>query len=118
MDKVELIYIIKRKYDYVDVWHTKYKIFGSMQYSNTKQIIVDEAQDYGDFNFYILKFIFNNSYFSIYGDLAQSIYSYKSIDNWSSVQNIIFENNADILTLENTQYLMVFVLYQVTYQKD
>lgn len=90
--------------------YIKYKICGSMQYSNIKQIVVDEAQDYGDFNFYILKCIFNNSYFSIYGDLAQSVYSYKSIDSWDSVQNIIFENNADILTLEKSYRTTVEIM--------
>lgn len=90
--------------------YIKYKICGSMQYSNIKQIVVDEAQDYGNFNFYILKCIFNNSYFSIYGDLAQSIYSYKSIDSWNSVQNIIFENNADILTLEKSYRTTVEIM--------
>ena len=90
--------------------YIKYKICGSMQYSNINQIVIDEAQDYGDFNFYILKCIFNNSYFSIYGDLAQSIYSYKSIDSWNSVQNIIFENNADILTLEKSYRTTVEIM--------
>ena len=90
--------------------YIKYKICGSMQYSNIKQIVVDEAQDYGDFNFYILKCIFNNSYFSIYGDLAQSIYSYKSINSWNSVQNIIFENNADILTLKKSYRTTVEIM--------
>ena len=90
--------------------YIKYKICGSMQYSNIRQIVVDEAQDYGDFNFYILKCIFNNSYFSIYGDLAQSIYSYKSINSWDSVQNIIFENNADILTLDKSYRTTVEIM--------
>lgn len=90
--------------------YIKYKIYGSMQYSNIKQVVVDEAQDYGDFNFYILKCIFNNSYFSIYGDLAQSIYSYKSINNWSSVQNSIFENNAEFLTLEKSYRTTVEIM--------
>lgn len=90
--------------------YIKYKIYGSMQYSNIKQVVIDEAQDYGDFNFYILKCIFNNSYFNIYGDLAQSIYSYKSINNWSSVQNSIFENNAEFLTLEKSYRTTVEIM--------
>ena len=82
--------------------YIKFKICGSMHYSDIKQIIVDEAQDYGDFNFYILKEIFNNSYFSIFGDLAQSIYSYKSIKNWDSVLTKVFNNNACILNLQKS----------------
>ena len=82
--------------------YIKFKISGSMEYSNIKQVVVDEAQDYGDFNFYVLKQILNNSYFSIFGDLAQSIYPYKSISNWESVLSYTFENKASILKLEKS----------------
>ena len=36
----------------------------------------------------MLKTIFSNSTFSIYGDLAQSIYDYRSISNWEELKEV------------------------------
>lgn len=66
-----------------------YRIFGNKEYDKYKHTVIDEAQDYSPFNFYVLSKILNNSTFSIYGDLAQSLYSYKSILSWDEVLNII-----------------------------
>lgn len=71
--------------------YIKYKLSGSDIFHNYKHIVIDEAQDYGEFNFYVLKKIFKNATFSIYGDLAQSLYSYRSISKWDSLNNI-FDN--------------------------
>lgn len=68
--------------------YIKIKLNGSREFDNFKHIVIDEAQDYGEFTFYVLKKLFKNSTFSIYGDLAQSLYSYRSIQNWDSLDKI------------------------------
>lgn len=65
--------------------------------SNIKHAVIDEAQDYGEFNFYIFKKILKNANFSIFGDLAQSIYDYRSINNWEQANEIMFDGNAEII---------------------
>ena len=80
--------------------YIKYKLSGSDIFNNYKHIVVDEAQDYGVFNFYVLKKIFKNATFSIYGDLAQSLYSYRSLNNWESL-NTIFKD-LEILKLNKS----------------
>ena len=72
---------------------------GSLQY---KHVIIDEAQDYGLFHFDALKQKFPNSTFSVFGDLAQSIYSYRSIDNWESVISRIFDEKCYLLNLNKS----------------
>ena len=67
-----------------------------------KYIVIDEAQDYGLFHYDILKETFPNGFFSIYGDLAQSIYSYRSIDNWESVINTIFDGKCELINLNKS----------------
>lgn len=62
-----------------------YRLHGSKDYKQYRQTVIDEAQDYGTFNFYVLKQVLSSSSFSIFGDLAQSIYDYRSIDNWNDV---------------------------------
>lgn len=80
--------------------YIKYKLSGSDIFHNYKHIVIDEAQDYGEFNFYVLKKIFKNATFSIYGDLAQSLYSYRSINNWECLNNIF--DNLEILKLNKS----------------
>lgn len=81
---------------YINVEVSKSKING--QY---KHVVIDEAQDLGLFQFYILKKLYSNAVFSIYGDIAQSIYSYKSIDDWNVVNEKIFGNTAKQLILRH-----------------
>lgn len=80
--------------------YIKYKLSGSSEFDNYKHIVIDEAQDYGKFTFYTLNKLFKNSSFSIYGDLAQSLYSYRSIDNWECLDDIF--KNFEILKLNKS----------------
>lgn len=85
------------KEDLTPIMYFKYKIYGSDLYDWYRHVAIDEAQDYNDFTFYILKKIIKNASFSIYGDLAQSLYSYKSIKNWNSIFD--FYERPQLLTL-------------------
>lgn len=60
-----------------------------------KQIIIDEAQDYGTFHFDVLKKVNPQAYFTIYGDLAQAIYPYRSIRSWDELSKEVFDGNVD-----------------------
>jgi len=86
--------------DIPSLMYIKYKIFGSEKFNNYRHIVIDEAQDYGIFTFYVLKELFKNSTFSIYGDLAQSLYPYRSINNWEEIDNMY--NNFEIIKLNKS----------------
>ena len=101
--KINIINLKNKKFEFEDLSsliYLKAKINGIDEYGKYKQIVIDEAQDYGEFTFFALKFILKNATFSIFGDLAQSIYQYRSIENWESVLNNTFRNQGDI------QYLL------------
>lgn len=80
--------------------YIKYKLFGSNEFDQYRHIVIDEAQDYGWLCFYALRKIFKNATFSIYGDLAQSLYSYRSIESWNSLENIF--DRFEILKLDKS----------------
>ena len=77
--------------------YLNYKIKGNKNYTKYKQVVIDEAQDYNEFVFYTLKKIFSEATFSIFGDLAQSIYPYRCIENWNLINKNIME--CEILNL-------------------
>ena len=91
--------IKKKKVEFEDLSaliYLKVKIVGTEEYDSYRQIAIDEAQDYGDFSFYTLKILFRRATFSIFGDLAQSIYQYRGIRNWNEVLNTTFEGDCEL----------------------
>lgn len=103
LQKESILLLKKKKVSFEDLpalMHINYLMNGkNTQY---KHIVIDEAQDYGMFHFDVLREIYPNSTFSIYGDLAQSIYSYRSIKDWESVVSYIFNGNCEILNLSKS----------------
>lgn len=71
-------------------------------YERIKHTVIDEAQDLGEFNFYVLKESLPTSTFSIFGDLAQSIYDYRGINNWNEVNEVMFSGNGEIVNFNKS----------------
>ena len=94
---------IKRKQvDYEDLpalMYLYYRIYGTKEYNKYRHVVIDEAQDLGEFSFYALKRLLPNATFSIFGDLAQSIYQYRGIKDWSSVIENIFNGQCELMYL-------------------
>lgn len=76
--------------------YINYKLYGSKEYDNIRHLVIDEAQDYNDVTFYSFTKIFKNASISIFGDIAQAIYPYRSITSWDSVKSIM---DVDVLEL-------------------
>ncbi|MGE8203152.1 RNA polymerase recycling motor HelD [Heyndrickxia sp. NPDC080065] len=76
--------------DLASLLYLQGKIFGIDKLLRVKNIVVDEAQDYSYFQFYALKSVLETDMFTIVGDLAQGIHSYRGIKDWNLVQNEIF----------------------------
>lgn len=103
LQKQTLQNIKKKKIDFEDIAaliYLNYRLT-SKKY-DYKNIVIDEAQDYSLFAYYSLKQIFDNAKFNIYGDLAQSIYPYRSISSWEEVNSNVFDNNCKLLELSKS----------------
>lgn len=69
--------------------------------SNIKHVVIDEAQDYSELQFYILHKCFEKAYFTILGDVNQAINpfcQYKSLEELSDV----FSDGYKYIELNNT----------------
>lgn len=90
--KNETLSNIKEKlYDFEDLAsliHIRFRLGLDNSFKNYRHVVIDEAQDLGKFNFYVLKECLPSASFSIYGDIAQSIYDYRSIDSWDDLNEI------------------------------
>lgn len=91
LKKMTSINIKNKTYDFEDIAALLYiasQTIDLKEYKRIRHIVIDEAQDFSIFNFDVLKTIFSEATFSIYGDLAQSIYNYRSIDDWEELKSV------------------------------
>ena len=86
--------------DLAALMHIQYLISGNIE--KYKHVVIDEAQDLGLFHFEVLREIFPKATFSIYGDLAQSISSHSSIDDWEEVSKAMFDEDCEIINLSKS----------------
>lgn len=91
------------------ILYLSYKIF-KFDKLNIQHILIDEAQDLGEFVYYSLRKIFNNSYFSIFGDLTQGIYDFQGTNNWQTIVSECFENNAEIIEMKKSYRTTVEIM--------
>lgn len=82
--------------------YIKVIIFGLSEKIKVKHIVIDEAQDFSVFQLLMLKRIIKDSSFTILGDLAQGIHSYRGIKKWEDVSRIVFNDKCNFLTLEES----------------
>ena len=89
--------------DLAPIIYIHYKVYGVKWKKNLRHVIIDEAQDYGEFQFSTLKTILNSNSMTILGDIAQGVHFYRGIENWDEFIDIEFpEEGATYLTLEKT----------------
>lgn len=83
--------------DMFPIMYIQSKLYDIREYDSIKHVFIDEAQDISYFGYYVVKELFPNAYFSIFGDLAQGLYSYQSIDRWEEVDEIL--KSVDLIPL-------------------
>jgi DNA helicase-2/ATP-dependent DNA helicase PcrA len=89
--------------DTAAIMYIHYLVYGLEDKLSVRHIIIDEAQDYGLFQLYVLKKILGSSSFTILGDLCQGIHSYRGVEDWNEVASKIFsDDEVSLLTLEQS----------------
>lgn len=88
--------------DLAPLMYIQNKIKGNDIARYAKHIVIDEAQDYSEFQFAALKEILQNKSMTVLGDLAQGIYSYRGVNDWKKINSDIFDGEAEILDLRKS----------------
>ncbi|MDR0286587.1 MAG: AAA family ATPase [Clostridiales bacterium] len=95
----------KKSVEYEDLpalMYLQYKVYGLDEKFSLRHIVIDEAQDFGEFSFYVLQLILGCKSMTILGDIAQGIYSYRGISNWDRLNEVIFNGEANIEKLQKS----------------
>lgn len=90
--------------DLAPIMYIQFKIFGIKDKCKIKHVVVDEAQDYGEFQFDVLKTILNSNSMTILGDIAQGVHYYRGIENWKRFIDVEFNNVKTVYTTLNKTY--------------
>jgi DNA helicase II / ATP-dependent DNA helicase PcrA len=85
-------------------------LYGIDKMLRVKNIVIDEAQDYSYFQLYALKSVLETDMFTIVGDLAQGIHSYRGINDWSIVYKEIFPR-ASYKTLQKSYRTTIEIMH-------
>ncbi|MBR2786980.1 MAG: ATP-binding domain-containing protein [Clostridia bacterium] len=89
--------------DLAPIMYLQYKILGIKEKCKVKHVVIDEAQDYGEFQFDVLKTILNSNSMTILGDLAQGVHFYRGIENWKRFMDVEFSDvSVTYTTLQKT----------------
>lgn len=85
--------LMKKKYEVEDLAPLLYlqtHLFGIDKFYKAKNIVIDEAQDYSYMQLYALKRALETDMFTLVGDLAQGIHSYRGLQAWEPVYKEVF----------------------------
>lgn len=97
--------------DLAPIIYLKYKIYGMDEKVPVKHIVIDEAQDFSAFQFFVLKKIVKDSSFTILGDLCQGIHSYRGVRKWEEIVEDVFDGRkCEFLTLEQSYRTTVEIM--------
>lgn len=77
--------------DIAPIMYLSTYFYDYLYFNNIKQILIDEAQDFSIVMFTTLKRLFPHANFSVFGDIAQGIFSYQSIESWQDVLQVLGE---------------------------
>lgn len=104
----------KRRVEYEDLapmFYIQNKFFGNINNLKLEHIVIDEAQDLGEFQFFIFKeMVKPNMSMTILGDISQGIYSYKGTNDWNKLNQLVFENTATIEYLKESYRTSVEIM--------
>lgn len=99
--------------DLAPIIYIHYKIYGAKFNTKLRHVIIDEAQDYGEFQFSVLKTILNSNSMTILGDIAQGVHYYRGIENWQKFIDVEFdEGDAIYTTLDKTYRTTKDIMYK------
>ena len=90
--------------DLAPIMYIQIQLFGVKEKCKIKHVVIDEAQDYGEFQFDVLKTLINSNSMTILGDIAQGVHYYRGIENWKKFIDTEFKDVKTVYTTLQKTY--------------
>lgn len=78
------------------------KIYGTNEYKNIKQVVIDEAQDYYPLQYEIFNLLFSNAKFTILGDINQTLEKQENLTLYDQIRKIINKKKSSLITMDKS----------------
>lgn len=88
--------------DAIAVTYLYLKIYGTNEYKNIKQVVIDEAQDYYPLQYEIFSLLFPKAKFTILGDIKQTLAKKEDISFYEQIQKILKKKKSSIIMLDKS----------------
>jgi len=88
--------------DAIVLTYLNIKIFGSNEYKNIKQVVIDEAQDYYPLQYEIFHMLFPRSKFTILGDMNQTLEKQEDISLYEQISKILNKKKSSLITMDKS----------------
>ncbi|HZG58196.1 HelD family protein [Paenibacillus sp.] len=88
--------------DIAPLFYLANRFYGLGKTKAFSHIIVDEAQDFSPFQLHALTALSASGSMTILGDLAQSIYPYRGLDDWNALAKGVFQSRMSIERLKKS----------------
>lgn len=90
------------------------KIFKKPISLKLKHLVIDDVQDYSEFQFYVLKNVLENESITMLGDLSQGVYIRRGVENWDKFINTHFMDDKPIILKLNKTHRISDEIIQIT----
>jgi DNA helicase-2/ATP-dependent DNA helicase PcrA len=107
--------LLKGQVEYEDLaplMYIHHRIHGANNAFSARHVVIDEAQDFSAFQFFVVKETLGCSSMTIFGDIAQGIYWYRGTNDWSGVVGSVFAGNCDLVPLQKSYRSTVEIMEQ------
>lgn len=78
------------------------RIYGTGEYRNIRQVVIDEAQDYYPLQYEIFRLLFPNAKFTILGDINQTLAKQEDLSLYEQIRKILNKKNSSLITLDKS----------------
>lgn len=78
------------------------KIYGTNEYKNIKQVVIDEAQDYYPLQYEIFNLLFPRSKFTILGDMNQTLEKQENLSLYQQIGKILNKKKSSLITMDKS----------------
>lgn len=91
--------------------YIKHRLHGFDEPVEITTLVIDEAQDFSTFQFFILKHVLKTPRLTLLGDLSQGIHAYRGTTSWASVMEEVFaDDQPSYMTLEQSYRTTVEIM--------
>lgn len=88
--------------DAVAVCYLSLRVYGTDEYRHIKQVVIDEAQDYGPIHYEIFRMLYPNAKFTVLGDVNQTLAKQEDMSMYKEIKSRLGKKSSALVVLDKS----------------